>query len=78
VKIDFMGSRELIVSPIAGEVIELACRGHGSASAIFNTIFRRNSYLELQTITSEEGEKLARITKKREPPTPRNIANDLP
>jgi hypothetical protein len=73
-----MGSQQLIVSPSDGEVVELVCKGRGSALAMFNTIFRRNSYLDLHLMTSEEREELARIAKRNEPPPPRNLATGLP
>jgi hypothetical protein len=76
VKIDFMGSKELTISPSAGEVIELSCNGHGSALALFNTIFRWNSYLDLRVMTVEESNERSGIAKRQEPPPPRNIATD--
>lgn len=74
VKIDFMGSRELVVSANAGEVVELTCKGHGSAAAMFNTFFRRNSYVDLHVTSPEESQELSRIAKEKAPPPPRNIA----
>ncbi|MGA8725423.1 MAG: hypothetical protein WB565_10285 [Acidimicrobiales bacterium] len=72
VKIDFMGSNELSVEPRAGQVLDLVCKGNGSAVALFKTIFARNSYVNLRLMTSDESEK-ARITHEREAPRPRNL-----
>ncbi len=58
VKIDLMGSPELEVSLDRGQVIDLLCTGAGSAMAMFTTLFRRNSYLDLRPMTPEENETL--------------------
>lgn len=73
VKIDFMRSKELSIAFEPGETVELACRGGGSALALFRTIFRRSAYLDLHEITPEERETLAVIAKQRTPPAPRNL-----
>ncbi len=71
VKIDVMGSNEMAVQLEAGEVVELACRGNGSLLALFNTLFRRNSYLDLHFITPEETTNLQQSLV--EPPAPRDL-----
>ena len=55
VKIDFLKSNELSVTVEGGETVELLCKGHGSAMALFNTLFRRNAYLDLLLAPSALG-----------------------
>jgi len=73
VKIDFMRSNEMTVSAESGEVLELSCTGRGSLPALFRTIFRRSSYLDLHRITPEERKAVAAIAEGRVPPIPRNL-----
>jgi hypothetical protein len=40
--------------------------------AMFSTVFRRNSYVDLHAITIEEGDEFAKLQRK-EPPVPRNL-----
>jgi hypothetical protein len=75
VKIDFMGSNELHVAPIEGEVLELTCRGRSSPMAIVSTVFKRNTYLDLHAMTSEESGEFEKMGKGKEPPVPRNLGS---
>jgi len=75
VKIDFMRSNELVVDTQAGDLVELACRGRGSAFAFLNTIFRRNAYLDLRVMT--ESERATWESARPEVPKPRNLGEDL-
>jgi hypothetical protein len=68
-----MGSNELRVALAEGELVELACRGRSSAMAMFSTVFRRNSYLDLHAMTIEEGDAFAKLGQGKEPPVPRNL-----
>jgi len=71
VKVDFMRSNELAVGAQAGEVVELACCGRGSAIALFNTIFRRNAYLDLHVMTAPE--RAASVSARPGTHKPRNL-----
>ncbi len=77
VRIDFMSSNELHVAPVEGEVLELACRGRSSPIAMFSTIFKRNSYLDLHVMTSKESEQFKNLGKGKEPPVPKNLGPGL-
>lgn len=56
VKIDFLRSNELVVDVGVGETVSVACRGQGSAMAVFNTFFRWNSYLTISVMDLLDGE----------------------
>jgi hypothetical protein len=70
-KIDFMRSNELTVTPQQGDIIELTCTGKGSPIAFFNTIFRRKAYLDLHAMTSSE--RTAWVAAQPRSPKPRNL-----
>lgn len=74
VKIDFMKSNELALTPQPGDVIDLTCTGRGSLVAFFNTIFRRKAYLDLHVMTPSEG--AAWEAAQPSPPKPRNLGGD--
>ena len=73
VKIDFMRSNELVLSPESGEVVDLTCTGRGSPMAFFNTVFRRKAYLDLHPMTSSE--RAAWEAAQTSPPKPRNLGD---
>jgi hypothetical protein len=73
VKIDFMKSNEMDISAVDGQTVELACRGHSSLLAMFNTVFNRNRYLNLDHMTTEEREQAARVVEGANRPLPRNL-----
>jgi len=70
VKIDFMRSNELALTPQPGDVVDLTCTGKGSPIAFFNTIFRRKAYLDLHVMTPSE--RAAWEAARPSPPKPRN------
>ena len=61
------------VSAIDGQTVELACRGYGSLLAMFNTVFNKNRYLNLDYMTAEEREQVARVVEGPKRPPPRNL-----
>ena len=74
VKIDFMKSNELALAPQPGDIVELTCTGKGSPIALFNTIFRRNAYLDLHVMT--QAERAAWEAAQPQMPKPRNLGNE--
>jgi hypothetical protein len=49
IRIDFLKSNELTISVQEGQTLDVYCRGHGSLVALFNTLFRWNKYLDLES-----------------------------
>jgi hypothetical protein len=73
VNIDFMKSNEVAVTAPPSGVVDLSCSGRGSPMAFFNTIFRRNAYLDLHVMT--EAERASWEAAQLRVPKPRNLGD---
>ena len=73
VNIDFMKSNEVAVTAPPSGVVDLSCSGRGSPMAFFNTIFRRNAYLDLHVMT--EAERASWEAAQPRVPKPRNLGD---